>query len=159
MLRSVDMTTPETAISSGDARDAILSQHELLRALLAVTVESAGETARSGRDFETLRGHAKRLYDTLAEHMRFEELVLSAALRDVIGWGAVLQERIQEDHGRQRSALAIALSMLGPGGLSGAALIGNVRLFADTLLADMREEERFLLQADVDAITADSRGG
>jgi hypothetical protein len=159
MLQLVDMTTVEKAIGSGDARDAILSQHELLRALLAVTVESAGESAKSGRDFETLRGHAKRLYDTLAEHMSFEEQVLSAALRDVIGWGAVLQERIEEDHGRQRAALAIALSMLGPEGLSGAELIGNVRAFADSLLADMDEEERFLLQADVDAITTDSRGG
>jgi hypothetical protein len=27
MLQPVDMTTPEQAISSGDARDAILSQH------------------------------------------------------------------------------------------------------------------------------------
>jgi hypothetical protein len=99
MLQPVDMTTPEQAISSGDARDAILSQHKVLRALLAVTVESAAETARSARGFETLRGHAKRLYDTLAEHMSFEEQFLSAAFRDVIGWGTVLQARIEEDHG------------------------------------------------------------
>lgn len=35
----------------------------------------------------------------------------------------------------------------------------RVRAFADALLVDLESEERYLLTADVDALSADSRGG
>jgi hypothetical protein len=146
-------------MSSAEARDEIFLQHDMLRGLLAEVVTVADLVAASGRDFEILRQRAKALYEALAAHMTFEEQVLPAALRDVIGWGAVIQQTLEEDHARQREIIATAISEIGPDGLSGDALIESVRAFVDTLIVDMKSEERGLSQADFDALAADSRGG
>jgi hypothetical protein len=146
-------------LSSTQARDAILAQHGALRSLLAEVAELVDRTGASGQGFEALRDRAGALYEALAAHMTFEEQVLSAALRDVIGWGVVIHQRMEEDHTRQREALARAISAVGPDGLRGAALIEDVRAFATTLLVDMETEERGLLEADLDALASDSRGG
>ena len=151
-------TTTEE-ISSGEARDEIFFQHDLLRGLLAEVVALADRVAASGCDFEVLRRQAKTLYEDLAAHMTFEERVLPAALRDVVGWGAVIQQQLEEDHTRQRELIATAISEIGPDGLSGDALLESVRAFADTLIVDMDSEESSLLLADFDALAADSRGG
>ena len=150
-------TTQE--MSSSEARDEIFLQHDMLRELLAEVVAVADLVAASGRDFDILRQRAKTLYEALAAHMTFEEQVLPAALRDVIGWGAVIQQTLEEDHSRQREIIATAISEIGPDGLSGDTLIESVRAFVDTLIVDMESEERGLLQADFDALAADSRGG
>jgi hypothetical protein len=150
-------TTEE--MSSGEAREQILSQHAVLRSLLADVEEVAGRTAASRDHFEVLRAQAKRLYRTLAAHMAFEEQLLPAALRDVIGWGATMREQLEEDHARQREIIAIAIEEIGPDGLSGAALTASVRAFVTMLLVDMEGEERSLLQADLDALANDSPGG
>jgi hypothetical protein len=146
-------------MSSAGARDEIFLQHDMLRRLLAEVMAVADLVAASGRDFEILRQRAKTLYEALAAHMTFEEEVLPAALRDVVGWGAVIQQRLEEDHSRQREIITTAISEIGPDGLSGDALIESGRAFVDTLIVDMESEERGLLQADFDALAADSRGG
>jgi hypothetical protein len=140
-------------------RDAILSQHEVLRGMLAVTVEIATQSPQSEREIDVLRGHARQLYETLAAHMSFEEQVLAAALRDVIGRGAEIHAELLEDHQRQRAALVAALDELGPRKLMGAALADSVRAFARTLLEDMEREERGLLEADLDEMAVDAVGG
>jgi hypothetical protein len=91
--------------------------------------------------------------------MAFEEEVLPAALRDVIGWGAVIQQQMEEDHERQRELLTLAIAAIGPIGLSEAEIVDNVRSFATTLLIDMESEERGLLNADLDAMAVDAKGG
>jgi len=40
-----------------------------------------------------------------------------------------------------------------------ARVVESVRIFADSLLLDLKSEERCLLQADLDAITVDGAGG
>jgi iron-sulfur cluster repair protein YtfE (RIC family) len=150
---------PTEQMSSSEARDQIFSQHVALRRLLAETTEIAERMATSEGDLEALRGRAQALYDMLAKHMEFEEQVLPAALRDVVGWGAVIQQKMEEDHLRQREALARAISAIGPTGLSGAELVENVRSFASTLLVDMESEENGLLQADLGALASDAKGG
>ena len=152
-----ETTTEE--MSSTEARDEILSQHGALRVLLGETTAIAERAAMSAGELEALRARARALYDTLAAHMAFEEQVLPAALRDVIGWGAVIQQKMEEDHLRQREALAFAISAIEPDGLAGAELVENVRAFARTLLVDMESEERGLLEADLDEIASDGRGG
>jgi hemerythrin HHE cation binding domain-containing protein len=151
-------TTTEE-MSSDEARGQILAQHAVLRRLLADVVASADQTAASGEDFEVLRERAKLLYETLAVHMTFEEELLPAALRDVIGCGAMIRAGLQEDHARQREIIALAISGIGPNGFSGAALIESVQAFVEMLLVDMESEERCLLQADLDALSNDSHGG
>jgi hemerythrin HHE cation binding domain-containing protein len=146
-------------MSSSAARDEILSQHARLRDLLSRAGALAERASQSTGGLDALRGAAQDLYDALAAHVTFEDEVLPAALRDVIGWGDVIHHKMEEDHLRQRQELALAISTIGPNGLSGAALIENVRAFARTLAIDMESEERGLLQADLDAIASDSRGG
>jgi hypothetical protein len=146
-------------MSSSDARDEILSQHMRLRDLLSQAGALAERAALSDGEVDGLRETARALYDALVAHMTFEEEVLPAALRDVIGWGDVIQHKMEADHFRQRQEIACAISAIGPTGLSGAALVESVRAFARTLTIDMESEERCLLQADLDAIASESRGG
>jgi hypothetical protein len=150
---------PTDEMSSSEVRDQIFVQHGMLRGLLAETMAIADSVPTSAAELDALRARAQALYDALAKHMAFEEGVLPAALRDVIGWGAVIQQQMEEDHVRQREALALAISAIGPTGLSGAELVDNVQSFATTLLVDMDSEERGLLNADLDAMAGDAKGG
>jgi hypothetical protein len=152
-------TTTQKPLSSSDARAAILSCHDELRGLVTETIHFADGAATSDRDFEPLRAHARELYEAFEEHMSFEERILPTALRDVIGWGFVLEAQVVEVHQKQRAILASAMSALEPGGLSAAHLVQSVRTFADTILVDLETEETCLLNADLDALITDSRGG
>jgi hypothetical protein len=155
------MGTTMTAeqLSSSDARDAIFSRHEQLRGLVNETLLCAEGASHSDREIEPLRAHARELYEAFEEHMEFEEDILATALRDVIGVGGVLQAQIEEEHERQRATLESAMSALEPERLSPARVVESVRIFADSLLLDLKSEERCLLYADLDAITTDSQGG
>jgi len=146
-------------LSSGEARAAIISCHDELRGLVTETIHCADGATASDRDCEPLLAHARELFEAFEEHIDFEERILSTALRDVIGRGAVLEAQMIEGHERQREALASALSALEPDGLPRARLVESVRAFADTLLFDLDDEEQCLLHADLDAIAADVRGG
>ncbi|HEX3903686.1 MAG TPA: hypothetical protein VH853_12610 [Polyangia bacterium] len=151
--------TTQELFSSSDARAAILSSNEELRGLAAETIHVADGATRSDRDFEPLRAHAKDLCVAVAAHMDFEERILATALSDVIGWGSALRAQIEEDHERQRATVALALSALEPDSVSIGRLIERVRAFADSLLVDLESEERYLLTADLDALSIDSHGG
>jgi hemerythrin-like domain-containing protein len=146
-------------MSSGGVRDAIFSQHAALRGLLAELVAATESALHAERMHDLLRARARDFYDKLAAHMAFEEEVLPAALRDVIGWGAVIQEKMEADHLKQREALAEALAALGPEGPALPSLVADVRSFAATVLVDMESEEHGLLQADLDALTLEVKGG
>jgi Hemerythrin HHE cation binding domain len=153
------MRTTTRELSSSDARYAILSRHDELRGLVTETIRHADVARTSDRDCEPLRAHARELYQAFQMHMDFEERILGTALRDVIGWGAVLHAQIEEGHERQRATLASAMSALEPEGLSSISLVDSVRTVADSLLHDLTDEEKCLLNADLDAIAIDSRGG
>jgi hypothetical protein len=146
-------------LSSQGFRDAILEEHAVLRELLAQAIALASGDERSAGALDDLRGRSRQLYVTLEEHMSFEERMLPAALRDVIGWSRALEERIAEDHGRQRGELAAALALLDEDGLSWVRLTDELRAFAATLLHDMETEEAGLLEADLDAVATDGEGG
>jgi hypothetical protein len=152
-------TTTREILSSSAARDAILSRHDELRCLVTETIHFADDATSSDRDCEPLRAHAKELYEAFEEHIDFEEQILPTALRDVIGWGSVLQAQMEEGREKQRAILASAMSALEPEGVSSAVLIESVRAVAGTLLLDLKSEERCLLTADIDAIATDSQGG
>jgi hypothetical protein len=152
-------TTTREPVSSGDARAAILSCHDELRGLVSMTIQFADGASAADRDVEPLRAHARELYEAFEEHIGFEERILPTALRDVIGWGAVLEAQVMEGHEKQRAMLASARSALEPGGLPPARVIETVRAVADTLLLDLKTEERCLLSADIDELSLDTQGG
>jgi hypothetical protein len=146
-------------LSSQGFREAILEEHEVLRDLLAKAIGLADSEERSASDLGELRARSRQLYVTLEEHMSFEERMLPAALRDVIGWSQALEARIAEDHGRQRQELAAALALLDEDDLSWVRLTDELRAFSETLLHDMETEEAGLLEADLDAVATDGEGG
>jgi iron-sulfur cluster repair protein YtfE (RIC family) len=159
-------TSTRVSLSSSEARDVILSQHERLRGRLAETIELADRveperksSEREPSDSDTLRAQARKLYAELAAHMEVEEQILPTALRDVVGWGAVLQAQMAEENQRQRATLAAARSALEQAGASAPRLSDHVRTFARAVLFHMETQERGLLQADLDAIATESQGG
>jgi hypothetical protein len=145
--------------SSGAFRDAILARHDVLRGLVADTVHLADRRPRARRDVDKLRARARELYLTLDANLSFEARAFPVALRDVIGWGAVLQEQIREVHARQHRALVAALSGLRPKTVSWSQLVEGVRAIAATVIHDLEREEAALLDADLDALANDSEGG
>ena len=152
-------TMTREPMSSSDARAAIRSSNEELRGLVQETIHVADETTESEVDFEPLRLHAKDLFAAFTEHMAFEERILPTALCDVIGWGPELRAQMEEDHERCRASLAAAMLALEPDTLSAGRMVERIRDLADTLLVDLDSEERYLLTADLDALTNDSGGG
>jgi len=156
-------TLTREPMSSSDARAAILSSNEELRGLVQETIHVAQETTESTTesevDFEPLRLHAKDLFAAFTEHMEFEERILPTALCDVIGWGPELRAQMEEDHERCRASLAATMLALEPDSLSAGRMIERIRELADALLVDLNSEERYLLTADLDALTNDSGGG
>jgi hypothetical protein len=151
--------TPMEPLSCGDARDAILSSNVELRELAAETINVAEGARASARGFEPLRAQAKDLCAAVAEHMEFESRMLPTALGDVIGWGSALRAQIEEDHERQRATVALAMAALEPDSASIARVIERIRAFADELLVDLESEERYLMTAELDALSIDSQGG
>jgi len=152
-------TMTREPMSSSDARAAIRSSNEELRGLVQETIHVAEETTESEVDFEPLRLHAKDLFAAFTEHMAFEERILPTALCDVIGWGPELRAQMEEDHERCRASLAATMLALEPDSLSAGRMIERIRELADALLVDLDSEERYLLTADLDALTNDSGGG
>lgn len=150
-------TTTWEPLSSSEARDAILSRHDELRDLIIETIQHTDGATKS--DLEPLRAYARELCDAFEAHMDFEERMLPAALRDIIGWGAVVRAEIEEGHERQRATLASAISALEPEDLSPTRVVDSVRAFADALLLDLKTEERYLLNAELDSIATHSQGG
>jgi hypothetical protein len=145
--------------SSNAFRDAILARHDVLRGLVADAVHLADRRPRARRDVDRLRARARDLYLTLDANLSFEARAFPVALRDVVGWGAVLQEEIHEVHARQRRALASALSGLRPKTVSWSELVRDVRDIAASVIQDLEREEAALLNADLDALANDSEGG
>jgi hypothetical protein len=152
-------TTTQEPLSSSDARAAILSCHDELRGLVTETIHAAETATRYEQGFEPLRIHARELFEACEAHIDFEERILAAALRDVIGLGQVLQAQVVDAHSKQRATLASAISALDPDTPSPNRLVESVREFTDTLLTDLNTEERCLLSADLDAMVIDTRGG
>ena len=154
------MQTPRIeGLTPSDLRDAIVAQHGELRGLVTSAVEAAERAARAPGTVESLQRAALTLYEALATHMAFEDRALAAALRDVIGWGDVIERQMEADHRRQRESLAAAAAAAGSGELTARELAETVRLFADTLLIDMESEERGLLEADLDVLIVETKGG
>jgi hypothetical protein len=152
-------TTHESLLSSGEARAAILSSHEELRGMVTETMHFADGATRSGRDFEPLRIHVRNLCAAFEEHMDFEERILPAALRDVIGWGSALRAQIERGHEQRRLRLASAMLALEPEVAPSSDLVEHIRALVDSVLADLTNEELCLLTADLDALAVDTQGG
>jgi S-formylglutathione hydrolase FrmB len=146
-------------MSSRVLRDAIFARHDALRGMVAENVGKADREATSEADVASLRAGARSFYRTVEDYLAFEDEALPPALRDVIGWGTVLLEQIEEDHRRQREALATVVSALEPGAHSWFEVASDLRAFAADLLRDLEREDEALLNAQLDDLATDAEGG
>ena len=154
------LTLTREPMSSSDARAAILSSNEELRGLVQETIHVAEEATELEVDYSSRCGCTPRIFfAAFTEHMDFEERILPTALCDVIGWGSAVRAQMEEDHQRCRASLAAAMLALEPDSLSAGRMVARIRELADALLVDLDSEERYLLTADLDALTNDSQGG
>lgn len=144
------------AMSSGEARAAILSRHDELRGVAEQTLRLTSDAAaRDG----SLREQAQALCAAVRSHIEFEEGVMAVALADVVGLEGELLVQLDADHQRQRANAASTLAALEPVDLPKGRVVASIRALAESVLLDLTGEERYFLRADVDELTDDSLGG
>jgi hypothetical protein len=153
------MTLTWEPLSSSAARAAILSSNEELRGAVQEAIHVAEATELEVDYFEPLRMHAKDLFAAFTEHIELEERILPTALCDVIGWGPAVRAQMEKDHQKCRAVLAATMLALEPDSMSAGRMVEKIREVANALLVDLDSEERYLLTADLDALTDDSHGG
>jgi hypothetical protein len=146
----------EESMSSGDARGAIRSSQDELRALALQALTLAGDGAASD---EALRAQGRRLCAAVQAHLDFEERMMATALADVLGLEGVLLVQLEADHQRQLSNAAATLSVMEAFDLTRPRLIASIRALAESVLLDLDREERTFMTADVDELANDSPGG
>jgi hypothetical protein len=142
-------SAPTKRADAGTARRAILSQHRDLRALL----ERASIVAESALDERapSLHAVASAIGDirlAMQVHLAFEEAVLLPLLHDSLPLGPRRAERLLDEHARQREMLA-ALYREAVRHPELPTLAAKLAYLTAWLLADMAEEERCLVNAEV----------
>jgi hypothetical protein len=142
-------SAPTKRVDAGTARHAILSQHRKLRGLL----ERAGcvaEAALDGRppSPDAVASVIGDIRLTMEVHLTFEERVLLPLLRDDLPVGPERADRLLDEHTRQRAMLA-TLSLEAVRHPELPTLAAKLAHVTAWLLADMAEEERCLIVADV----------
>jgi hypothetical protein len=142
-------SAPKHRVDAGTARNAILSQHEKIHALL----ERAENVAQAALDGFPVRPDAVAsaigdIRVTMEVHLAFEEAVLPPLLEDDLPLGPQRAERLRDEHARQRAMMA-ALHREAIAHPDLPTLAVKLAYLSAWLLADMVEEERCLINADV----------
>jgi hypothetical protein len=147
MQAMADVTTP--SLPADEARSTIFAQHETIRMLLKAAAAVANLAAGGNRrTAEVLPLYFANVRAALEFHLATEERLLLPILAADPPLGPERALRLAAEHDRQREELAAATDALaGPDGLA----VAGRRLcrLVDELLADMADEERWLLSRDV----------
>jgi hypothetical protein len=142
-------SAPKRRVDAGTARNAILAQHQKIHALL----ERAENVAQAALDGFPMRPDAVAsaigdIRVTMEVHLAFEEAVLPPLLEDDLPLGPQRAERLRDEHARQRAMMA-ALHREAIAHPDLPTLAVKLAYLSSWLLADMVEEERCLINADV----------
>jgi len=150
-----------TILDPSLVRTRVLAEHGELRALLDDVEHLATLAAANRRALPALRARARNLYRKFASHIDLEDCILAPALREVVGWGAMLSARLAEEHRRQREQLRHAIALIESDEASGTRVIASIRRFSRALASDMKEEEDEILRSDLlhDHVFADGESG
>ena len=141
----------EGNVSSDRVRRRILAEHRELRKAIA-KVNAADDPYKV-----TLA--ARALLDRLIDHLDLEDQILEPLLRGIDAWGPERARRLREEHASQRTQVATLRTALATAPTAELATLA--RLFVDELLADMADEERDVLNAELlrdDCITVEFGG-
>lgn len=133
-----------------EVRARVLADHERLRQGLAEVEHLAEEVIGSGQGLiGNLRQAAIDLLESLAAHMSWEDLYLAPALKDADAWGPERLARLEAEHRQQREELQELLAALEEQHRPATVLASRVLEWANTLHADMEEEEASFLDPKV----------
>src|SRR5689334_1883303 len=155
-------SAPTRRLDAGTAREAILAQHQRIRALL----ERAGKIAEAALDGDAPSPDAVAssigdIRTIMEVHLAFEEKSLIPILRDDLPLGPTRADRLLDEHSRQRETLA-TLHREACAFPNFAILAAKLAFLTEWLLADMNEEEHSLLNPDVvhdDVVVIDQSSG
>ena len=127
-------------------RDELLSEHELLRILLA-RIEEAAEQSRRNEPMGAvrLRTSLPTLRAVFEGHVQHEEALLSPLLENLDSWGPIRVERMRVEHAQQRRALSAVAYAL-ERGKEDYLLAEQALQLARALREDMDVEEHDLFE-------------
>jgi hypothetical protein len=142
-------------MSYHDIREILLDQHDALRSKIGEARRASELWRRGACSRDELRRHLEHLSEQLRTHHACEERLLLDIIPTIDAWGKARAERMTETHIDEHRYL---LARLGSAVLcaeeDGAAAIKAV---LDSMLDHMKDEEKYLLAADV--LTEDFRFG
>ena len=155
-------SAPTKRLDAGSARDAILGQHVRIRALLT-RAHTVAEAALDGEPPapDAVASSIGDIRTIMEVHLAFEEKSLLPILHDDLPLGPARAAHLQDEHRRQRETLAV-LHREACAFPNFALLAAKLAFLTEWLLADMNEEERSLLTADVirdDVVSIDQSSG
>jgi hypothetical protein len=155
-------SAPTNRLDAGTALGAILAQHERIRALLS-RARAVAEAALDGEppSPDAVASSIGDIRTTMEVHLAFEEKSLLPILRDDPPLGPERADRLLDEHSRQRQSLS-TLHREACAFPNFPILAAKLAFLTEWLLADMMEEERSLLTADVvrdDVIVIDQSSG
>lgn len=138
--------SPADAPWPGEVRARILEDHGRLRdALDALDALAAAERPDRGR----LRSEFGALLPHLDAHRALEDGVLAPALLEADAWGDVRTASLHDHHDVQAGRVAAAWQVVQDPAASLGAVVGAVTGISVMLRAEMAQEERELLTAEL----------
>ena len=100
-------------IAPSMVRKRILTEHKVLRGLLATTETLANRILEGDAESGVrLAWQTRELYQTLLRHMDVEDRILAPALQETDAFGKTRAENLLQDHREQRRQLRQALATL-----------------------------------------------
>jgi hypothetical protein len=146
-----------------DVRRVVLADHAKLRKLMPGVyraIAALGVEGSHGHDaFATRVGE---LLTELRAHLDTEDRLLVPTLQHIDAWGPVRAERVATEHAAQRLRITELETALADRHIDPDTLAIDVSEFMEELHADMTEEEKHVLSADLlrdDSITDDTIDG
>jgi hypothetical protein len=130
-------------------RRQVLEQHNALRSLLQRALDQTTRALlREGPGLSELVATARELHRRLHAHLAFEERALVPILGVMDLWGPERVSELLREHARQRAEISAILEGI-DGGWDAELVAITLRSLGADLLADMAEEERGCLDAEL----------
>jgi hypothetical protein len=130
-------------------RRQVLEQHNALRSLLQRALDQTTRgLLREGLGLAELAASTTELHRRLHAHLAFEERALAPILGVMDLWGPERVSELLREHARQRAEISAILEGIERGWDTERVAI-TLRSLAADLIADMAEEERGCLDAEL----------
>jgi hypothetical protein len=126
-------------MNATEARTTLLAQHERIRELLQVCTSLAGRARDDQEVVRELDRALVELRDTFAQHNQDESAIIGELLRGPAAWGALLVDRMLEEHVAEHAAFWDILSR------SSTEIVDRIGDLAEELDAHIAAEERTFL--------------